>query len=100
MRHYLTFIRPCFYLNSRQNRHFWMALFFNVLAILFIATNGHAEANNPSITKNDKKILIVYYSRSDNTEFVAKHIHDQVGGDMLRLETVEPYPEQYRATTI
>lgn len=42
----------------------------------------------------------MYYSRSGNTDFVAQYIHTQVGGDLVRLETVTPYPEEYRATTI
>lgn len=45
------------------------------------------------------KTLIVYYSRTGNTATIAKYIQDSVGADMLALETVTPYPEEYRATT-
>lgn len=43
--------------------------------------------------------LIVYYSRSGNTRAVAKQIHATIGGDLLEIQTVHPYPEEYRATT-
>ncbi len=44
-----------------------------------------------------KNILIVYLSRTNNTETVAKIIQKQVGGDLVELELVNPYPENYQA---
>ncbi|MCS7110840.1 MAG: flavodoxin [Ignisphaera sp.] len=44
------------------------------------------------------RILIVYYSWSGNTRRVAQVIHEIVGGDLVELEPVEPYPESYSAT--
>jgi flavodoxin len=44
-----------------------------------------------------KKILIVYYSRTGNTRELANQIHKIVGGDILELQPVEPYPEDYEA---
>lgn len=37
-------------------------------------------------------ILIVYFSETGNTEILAELIHEQVGGDMFRIEPVTPYP--------
>lgn len=45
------------------------------------------------------KCLTVYYSRSGNTKVMAEFIQDGVGGDAVRIETGQPYPEEYRATT-
>ena len=45
------------------------------------------------------KILTVYYSRTGNTRAVAEEIRRQLGGDIVELQTVQPYPEAYRATT-
>lgn len=45
------------------------------------------------------RALIVYYSRSGNTRTVAEYIHTFVGGDMLEIQTVHPYPQEYKATT-
>lgn len=47
---------------------------------------------------HNKKILIVYLSRSRNTKAVAEMIHQKVGGDLKALEQVTLYPENYRAT--
>lgn len=33
-----------------------------------------------------------------STEIVAKQIHDLVGGDIVKIQTVQPYPADYRAT--
>ncbi len=60
------------------------------------------------------KILIAYYSRAGenyfggsireikvgNTEKVALAIKNMVGGDIFKIEEVEPYPCEYRAATI
>lgn len=41
------------------------------------------------------KSLIVYYSLTENTKDVAEEIQKQVDGELLRIETAEPYPEAY-----
>lgn len=46
----------------------------------------------------DKKVLIVYLSRTKNTKAVAEMIHQRVGGDLVELELIDPYPEHYRTT--
>ncbi len=45
------------------------------------------------------KMLVVYYSWSNgNTERVAETLADANGADICRIETVEPYPEDYDET--
>jgi len=46
----------------------------------------------------DQKVLIVYLSRTKNTKAVAEIIHQKVGGDLVALELVTPYPEHYQTT--
>ncbi|MFV8343522.1 flavodoxin [Flavobacterium sp. XS2P39] len=46
----------------------------------------------------DKKVLIVYLSRTKNTKTVAAIIHNTVGGNLVALELVTPYPEHYQTT--
>ncbi|CAH1851948.1 flavodoxin family protein [Convivina praedatoris] len=43
----------------------------------------------------NKKNLIVYYSRTGNTAAVANIIHQQVGGDIVQLETTVVRPSDY-----
>lgn len=45
---------------------------------------------------NSDKILIVYLTRTQNTKAVAEMINRQVGGDLIALELVQPYPEDYQ----
>ncbi|MBQ2640279.1 MAG: flavodoxin [Bacilli bacterium] len=57
----------------------------------------------------DKKSLIIYFSRADenyfggemkyidkgNTEIVAEYIKDITGGDLFKVEPLNPYPKDY-----
>ncbi len=56
--------------------------------------------DKPSMEKGDslqnKKVLIVYLSRTKNTKAVAEIIHKKVGGDLVALEVATPYPENYQ----
>ena len=46
-----------------------------------------------------KKTLVVYYSWScGNTEKIAEQLADACDADIARIETVEPYPEDYQET--
>ena len=55
-------------------------------------SNNNVTEQNPN---NDQNILVLYFSMSGNTEKVANIIHDNVGGDIIKLETVEEYPSDY-----
>ncbi|WP_165072159.1 flavodoxin [Desulfovibrio sp. ZJ200] len=46
-----------------------------------------------------KKALIVFYSRSGNTRALARQLQTLTRGELVELETVQPYPEEYRALT-
>ena len=54
-------------------------------------------ANNQQLS-GEKKVLIVYLSRTNNTKAVAEFIHQKVGGMMVALELETPYPADYNAT--
>lgn len=45
--------------------------------------------------ENMGNTLILYFSMSGNTETVANYIHEETGGDIVKLETVQTYPEDY-----
>ena len=46
-----------------------------------------------------KKMPVVYYSWSNgNTEKIAEQLADECAADLTRIETVEPYPEDYDQT--
>jgi len=54
---------------------------------------------NSQTKETNSKTLIVYYSRTGNTEAMAKHIQDLTGADLFQVETVKAYPESYHETT-
>ena len=55
------------------------------------------SANNTALP-SERKILIVYLSRTNNTKAIAEFIHQKVGGTMVALELETPYPAAYNAT--
>lgn len=65
---------------------------FSLFQMLCFSACGQ-EKDNQVPPKGD--ILIVYLSRTKNTETVAKIIQKQVGGKLVELELVNPYPENY-----
>lgn len=46
--------------------------------------------------KDESDTLIVYLSRTSNTQIVANMIQDMVGGDVVPIETSEEYPRDYK----
>lgn len=66
-----------------------------LLMLLSCSQAQHHEPEKTSLLK-DKKVLILYLSRTKNTQAVANLIHQQVGGDLVALELVNPYPENYQ----
>lgn len=39
--------------------------------------------------------LIIYFSESGNTETIANYIHEEIGGDIVRIIPTVKYPETY-----
>ena len=64
------------------------------LSLTIILGTGLVEAAQTDA----KKPLVVYFSRSGNTQKVAENIHKLVGGDLVRIELVNPYPDDYQQT--
>lgn len=67
--------------------------------VILVSHNINAQIKPKGNKMADKKVLIAYYSKSGNTEQIAKYIQEATGGDMFAIEPVKPYPEEYRATT-
>lgn len=45
------------------------------------------------------KVLVAYFSKTGNTRALAEQVHARVGGDLFRVEPLNPYPGDYRETT-
>lgn len=61
------------------------------------APDEKSNSANERLQTQDKKILIVYLSRTKNTQAIAEIIRKNVGGDLVSLELEKPYPENYQA---
>jgi flavodoxin len=78
------------------------------LFTLFFTLASCSRAEMPATSKEEqkiavdtlmsKKVLIVYLSRTKNTKAVAEIIHKKVGGDLVSVELITPYPEHYQTT--
>ncbi len=74
--------------------------FAAILTALTVLLNpAYAEEKKENTMPENPKILIAYYSWSGNTKEVAEAIAEKTGGTLFRIETVQSYPEEYRATT-
>ena len=67
---------------------------------LRVRAGRDTSATIPLTAKVPRKVAIVYYSQSkvQNTALIAKWIQKHVGGDLIVIETEEPYPEPYFRT--
>ena len=86
-----------------------IALTCSLFIGLFLTACGNAQAPKKAATTAKpaqqssasaqaaapKKVLIAYFSYSGNTESVAKMIQAKTSGDLFKIETVTPYPQNY-----
>jgi flavodoxin len=71
-----------------------------LFAFITICSSSQDSATEPkrNVANSSGKVLIVYLSRTNNTKAIAKIIHEKAGGDLVALELVNPYPEDYKTT--
>lgn len=54
----------------------------------------NTDNNTAQLKKyKDKKVLVLYFSETGNTQKFAKIISNEVGGDFRRIETIKAYPK-------
>ena len=74
-----------------------LLVFFGLISLACSSQTLDATPES-GLMNQSKKILIVYLSRTKNTEAIAEIIHENTGGTLVALELANPYPEDYRAT--
>lgn len=57
------------------------------------AGGADSKPNEPA-----RKPLVVFFSHSGNTRKIAEYIHHKIGGDIIELEPLKPYPDEYQKT--
>ena len=70
------------------------SLIYPFIALVLCISAGCSKSQ----TMTDKKILILYLSRTNNTKAIAEIIQRNVGGKLVPLELQKPYPENYQQT--
>ena len=60
-------------------------------------TSNNSNTSTQDQPMTEGNTLIVYLTRTGNTEAVAQMIQDTVGGILVSLELEQPYPEDYQA---
>jgi len=72
-----------------------LALAVMGIMILF-GTPIHAEEGSQiEPSDNTQRILIAFFSMTNNTKTMAEQIHSLIGGDMFHVITKKPYPTDY-----
>lgn len=71
------------------------------MTLLSFTTACSSDNDEPEIQTDETvagevgRTLIVYFSWGGNTQTVANEVHNLIGGDIVEVETVEPYPDSY-----
>jgi len=66
------------------------------LTTICCSSQDSATESKDIVADRSERVLIVYLSRTNNTKAIAEIIHEKVGGDLVALELVNPYPEDYK----
>lgn len=77
-----------------------LAVGVGVAALLRLRAGRDTSATLAVTAKVPGRVAIVYYSQSKvrNTALIAQWIQKHVGGDLIEIKPVEPYPEPYAFT--
>jgi flavodoxin len=71
---------------------------FGMICLLSGISRAQQQSAKVQRSLGEKKILIVYLSRTNNTKAIAELIQQKVGGRMVALELETPYPADYHMT--
>ncbi len=93
----------------------FLAILLGLIMIISLTACGNKGGNNSpssSVTPPEEsdvnidntftrtsKTLVVYFSKTNTTESVAKLIQSETGADIFEIERKEPYPDAYTPTT-
>jgi flavodoxin len=73
-------------------------MILTTICLLSSCSSAQQASADVQAPPGEKKVLIVYLSRTNNTRAVAEFIHQKVGGTLVALEVETPYPADYNAT--
>ena len=56
--------------------------------------NGGTTTETPDTSANGNILIVYFTAEYGNTEKVANYIHEKIGGDIVKIEAVQPYTSQ------
>jgi flavodoxin len=69
--------------------------------LVFLGAGGSAakieENAAPQVPGGNNRVLVAYFSRTGNTERLARTIHELAGGDLFEIVPAALYPSDYNA---
>ena len=68
-----------------------LSLIFAIMAAMILAVSCGSK-------KNEKKMLVLYYSQTSNTKMVAEEIAKKLNADIEEIVAVNPYDGDFKAT--
>ena len=71
-------------------------IFALIAAAAFAAA---ARGTQQAASAAEGKAIVVYFSKTGNTQSVAETVARLAGAELFRIETAEPYPDDYHTTT-
>jgi flavodoxin len=74
-----------------MNRNFLLTMLMALLTSIQLSAYSTNNTDDERMDKKAAKMLIVYYSWSNNTRKIANEIHSIVGGDMIEITLTTPY---------
>src|SRR5919205_2178287 len=83
---------------TMKSMAFLSLMILTTICLLSSCSKAQQLPANNQPPPGEKKILIVYLSRTNNTKAIAEFIHQKVGGTIVPLELETPYPADYNAT--
>jgi flavodoxin len=75
-----------------------LSIAFAMFCLLSAALSAQPGRAKGQASTTEKKFLIVYVSRTNNTKAIAEMIREKVGGKLVALELQTAYPADYHAT--
>lgn len=70
-----------------------MKLMLTIIAVVAFGAAAFAQESSAP------RILVAFFSKTNNTRSVAEHVHSRVGGEIFHVAPRTPYPQDYRETT-
>lgn len=77
----------------------FLALLFTAIIFSSCKKDDEGDYNFFGDSIEPGKTLIVYFTRTNNTQQIANHIEALTGADLYRIEVVNPYPSDYNEAT-